>query len=66
MARTPVEIGQSFYKTGSPLVVWTLDSYIGNSEPAHARLIKMDDPTTRITVSVDVLSDPRYWSATDI
>ena len=66
MARVPVEIGQSFHKTGSPLVVWTLDSYVENSEPAHARLTRVDDPTTRITVSVDVLSDPRYWSVADL
>ncbi len=66
MARIPVEIGQSFQKAGSPLVVWTLDSYVENSEPMHARLIRLDDPTTRIIVSVDVLSDPRYWSVADL
>ncbi len=66
MARVPVEIGQSFHKTDSPLVVWTVDSFNEFTEPMHARLIKLDDPTTHITVSIDVLSDPRYWSATDI
>ena len=66
MARIPVEIGQSFHKAGSPLVVWTLDNYVENSEPMHVRLIRLDDPTTRIIVSVDVLSDPRYWSVADL
>ncbi len=66
MARTPVEIGQSFHKTGSPLIVWTLDSFNKNTEPMHARLIRLDDPTTIITVSIDVLSDPRYWSVADL
>ncbi len=66
MARLPVEIGQSFHKTGSPLVVWTLDSFIKNTEPMHARLIRLDDPTTHITVSIDVLSDPRFWSVADL
>ncbi len=66
MARIPVEIGQSFRKTGSLWVVWTLDSFNKNTEPVHARLIRLDDPTTHITVSIDVLSDPRYWSVADL
>ena len=66
MARTPVEIGQSFHKTDSHWIVWTLDCYVENSEPMHVRLIRLDDPTTRIIVSVDVLSDPRYWSVADL
>ncbi len=61
MARIPVEIGQSFHKTGSPLVVWTLDSFNENTEPVHVRLIRLDDPTTHITVSIDVLTDPRHF-----
>ncbi len=43
MARVPVEIGQSFHKTDSPLVIWTLDSFNKNTEPVHARLIRLDD-----------------------
>ena len=68
MARIPVEIGQSFHKTGSPLVVWTLDSFNENTEPVHVRLIRLDDPTTHITVSIDVLIDPRYfqWPVPDL
>ena len=61
MARTPVEIGQSFRKTGSPLVVWTVDSFNENTEPRHVRLTRVDDPTTSITVSIDVVSDPRHF-----
>ncbi len=66
MARIPVEIGQSFHKTGSPLVVWTLNSFVENTEPVHARLIGLDDPTTYITVSINVLSDPRYFRQSDL
>ncbi len=66
MARVPVEIGQSFHKTGSPLVIWTVDSFNEFTEPMHARLIRLDDPTTHIIVSIDVPSDPRYWSVTDL
>ncbi len=66
MARVPVEIGQSFHKTGSPGIVWTLESFNEFTEPMHARLVRLDDPTTHITVSIDVLSDPRYWSVADL
>jgi len=66
MAKIPVEIGQSFRKTESPLVVWTLDSFNENTQPVHARLTKVDDSTTSITVSIDVLSDPRYWMVADL
>ena len=66
MANIPVEIGQSFRKTGSPLVVWTLDSFNENTQPVHARLTKTDDSMTQITVSIDVLSDPRYWAIADL
>ncbi len=66
MARIAVEIGQSFRKTGSLWVVWTLDSYVENSDPVHARLTKLDDPTTPISVSVNVLSDPRHFRRSDI
>ncbi len=61
MARTPVEIGQSFHKTDSPLVIWTLDSFNKNTEPVNARLIRLDDPTTHITVSINALTDPRHF-----
>ncbi len=61
MARVAVEIGQAFHKADSPLVIWTLDSFNKNTEPVHARLIRVDDPTTYITVSIDVLTDPRHF-----
>ena len=61
MAGLPVEIGQSFHKTGSPLVIWTVDCFNEFTEPMHVRLTKVDDPTTHITVSIDVLIDARYF-----
>ena len=66
MAKISVEIGQSFRKTDSHRIVWTLDSINENTDPVHGRLTRLDDPTTFITVSIDVLSDPRYWSVADI
>jgi hypothetical protein len=62
MARIQIEIGQSFHKTDSQLVVWTVDSFNETTKPVHVRLTRLDDPTTSITVSIDVLSDSRYWS----
>ena len=61
MARSPVEkAGQAAASQGrTPLVVWTVNSFNEFTEPMHARLIRFDDPTTYITVSIDVLSDPR-------
>ncbi len=61
MAGLPVEIGQSFHKTGSNWVVWTVDSFNENTQPRHARLTRVDDPTTHITVSIDILTDPRHF-----
>ena len=48
------------HKTGSPLVVWTVDGFNEFTEPVHVRLT-VDDPTTSITVSIDVLTDPRHF-----
>ena len=56
-----VEIGQSFHKTDSHWVVWTVDSFNELTEIEHVRLTRVDDPTTGITVSIDVLSDPRHF-----
>ncbi len=61
MARIPAEIGQSFHKTDSHWIAWTLDSFYEKTKPTHARLIKVDDPTTHIIVSLDVLEDPRHF-----
>ena len=61
MVRISVEIGHSFHKTGSPGIVWTVDSFNEFTEPMHVRLTRLDDPTTSITVSIDVLTDPRHF-----
>ncbi len=67
MAKMPVEIGQSFYKTDLHYwVIWTVDSFNENTEPVHVRLKKLKDPTTWITVSIDVLSDPRHFRRSDL
>ena len=53
MAKIQVELGQSFRKTDSHGIVWTLDSINENTDPVHGRLTRLDDPTTSITVSID-------------
>ncbi len=47
-------------------IVWTVDSFNKNTEPVHVRLTRVDDPTTYITVSINVLSDPRYFRRSDL
>ncbi len=66
MARVPVEIGPSFHKRDSPRIVWTVDSFNEFTVPMHVRLTRLDDPTTRITVSIDVLTDPRQFRRSDL
>ena len=66
MARVPVEIGQSLHKKDSPGIVWTVDSFNENTKPVHVRLTRVDDPTTHITVSIDVLTDPRHFRRSDL
>jgi hypothetical protein len=61
MAKIPIEVGQSFCKTDSMGIVWTLHSFNENTDPVHGRLVRLDDPTTSITVSVNVLSDPKHF-----
>ncbi len=56
MAELAVEIGQAFHKADSHWIVWTVDSFNKNTEPMHARLIRLADPTTIISVSIDVLA----------
>ena len=64
MENSPPEIGQLFCKTDSHGIVWTLDSISEFSETVHGRLTRLDDPTTSITVSINVLSDPRRFRKT--
>ncbi len=43
MVRISVEIGHSFHKTGSPGIVWTVDSFNEFTEPMHVRLTRLDE-----------------------
>ncbi len=65
MARSRAEIGDSFRKTDTHWIAWTLDSYYEKPNRTHARLTKINDPTTSIIVSLDELEDPRYFRRID-
>jgi len=65
MARSRAEIGDSCRKTDTHWIAWTLDSYYEKPNRTHARLTKINDPTTSIIVSLDVLEDPRYFRRID-
>jgi hypothetical protein len=61
MAKHSVGPGDRYYKTGRPSVLWTVERLKQDVAPAHAILIRLGDPATRITVSVDALSNPQYF-----
>ena len=67
MAKQSVGLGDRYYKTGRPGVVWTVERFKQDVTPAHAILTRLGDPATRITVSVDALSNPQFFrrSATE-
>ena len=59
--RVPVKLGHTFYKADTPSIDWAVDRINLNTDPAHVELMKLDDPRTRITVSIDALSDPHFF-----
>ncbi len=61
MERQPVQLGETFHKSDYPLIVWTVDRFNQTTEHQHVELTRMGDPMTRITVSVDALTDRRYF-----
>lgn len=61
MDRQPVELGETFHKPDYPLLVWIVDRFNQSTEHEHVELTRLDDPTTRITVSVEALTNPRYF-----
>ena len=61
MAKHSVVLGDRYYKTGRPGVLWTVERLKQDVAPAHAVLTRLGDPATRITVSVEALSNPQYF-----
>ena len=69
MAKPAVEIGETFRKPDSPSIVWIVDRFKLTIGLEHVELTRLDDPsgrssyepTTRITVSVDTLTNSRFF-----
>lgn len=61
MVKHTVGLGERYYKTGRPSVLWTVERLKQDVAPAHAILTRLGDPATRITVSVEALSNPHYF-----
>lgn len=57
-----VALGETFHKKNIPWVLWTVTRINGNIEPVHVELTKRKDPKTRITISIDTLTNHRYFS----
>lgn len=59
--RQPVEIGETFCKFGAPSILWIVDRFKLSVGHQHVELTRLDDPTTRITISVDALTNTRLF-----
>ena len=57
-----ITLGETFHKKDIPWVLWTVTRINANIEPAHVELTKRKDSKTRITVSIDTVTNHRYFS----
>ena len=57
-----VALGELFHKAGRPRIIWTVERFNPDVRIRHVVLTKVADPTTRITISADTLSNPHYFS----
>ena len=61
MRKRPAAVGELFHKAGRPRIVWIVERLSFYARLAHVVLMRVDDPTTKITVSADTLSTPLYF-----
>ena len=61
MRKHEVMLGEKFYKAGRPRIVWAVERFNSDTRIAHVVLTKVDDPTTKITISTEALSDRLYF-----
>ena len=61
MRKRPVTLGEMFHKAGRPRILWTVERFNLDARITHAVLTRVDDPTTKITISADTLSNPLYF-----
>jgi hypothetical protein len=56
-----IALGETFHKAATPWILWSVARINPDTRPAHVELTMRRDPTTRITVSVDALTNDRYF-----
>lgn len=61
MRKHLVELGEMFHKAGRPRIVWTVERVDLGVRISHVVLTRVDDPTTKITISTEALSNPQYF-----
>ncbi|MPY69261.1 MAG: hypothetical protein GEU92_04155 [Alphaproteobacteria bacterium] len=61
MNTKPVALGETYHKAGRPRIVWTVERFSPDIGIAHVMLTRVDDPTTKITISTVALSNPQYY-----
>jgi hypothetical protein len=60
MARNTLQIGQIYCKSDDHAGRrWQVTALFQHPDGLHAQLVRLDDPTRRITLSADALSDRR-------
>jgi hypothetical protein len=60
MARNTIQIGQIYCKSDdSSRRRWQVTALFQHPDGLHAQLVRLDDPTRRITLSADALGDRR-------
>ena len=55
-----IEVGQTFRRGGSRGKLWKVDEILIWPQGPHARLRRVDDPTTTHLVAVDTIADNGY------
>jgi hypothetical protein len=65
MRKRQVAPGEMFHKAGRPRIIWTVERFNLDARIIHSVLTRIDDPTTKITISADTLSDPQYFCRSD-
>jgi hypothetical protein len=65
MARRDVQAGQKYQQTDSPSVWQVMDLTKDGEGIAHARLLRIGDPTAVKMISVSALKDQRLYRLVD-
>ena len=65
MNTKPVALGETYHKAGRPRIVWTVERFSPDIGISHVMLTRVDDPTTKITISTMALSNPQYFRRSD-